>query len=65
MSDLEQEEVPREETDGVENGEEKEAIDAQAEAEKLAEITKKNKDRVLFTKPTVKYIVSHHSGEYS
>jgi hypothetical protein len=42
--------------------EEQEAMDSQAEAERSAEVTKENKARVLFTKPTIKYIVSHHSG---
>ncbi len=42
--------------------EEQEALRAQAEAERMVEVTKQNKARVLFTKPTIKFIVSHHSG---
>ena len=33
-----------------------------SEEEKSAEISRLNKEKVAFTKPTVKYIISHHSG---
>lgn len=39
------------------------AAQEQAEAEaKMAEITRQNKARVQFSKPEIKFIVSHHSG---